>query len=225
MGEFYMFIIKRNQVVITALVIMIAIAGYLSYIDRDDATASSILLTEDIGIDGLNVDTETLAVNNVLEDGTFGDSISFDENTEISSEYVSDQNSSSGEAIFVNNINDPINTSYFIQAKLDREQSRAKQKELLTEMINNTNTDSDKKAESAERILELQSRIEKENAAETMIESKGFTEAYVRIDDETVDVVISKEALTDSEIAQIEDIVKRKTGMNSDKIRISPMKK
>ncbi len=57
-----------------------------------------------------------------------------------------------------------------------------------------------------------------------MIESKGFTEVYVRIDDETVDVVVNKKELTDAELAQIEDIVKRKTGFDSTKIRISPLK-
>jgi len=38
-------------------------------------------------------------------------------------------------------------------------------------------------------------------------------------------VVVNKEALTDAEIAQIEDIVKRKTGMAADQIRISTLKK
>ena len=54
-----------------------------------------------------------------------------------------------------------------------------------------------------------------------MIESKGFKEAYVRIDDETVDVVVDKQELTDAEIAQIEDIVKRKTEVSADGIVIT----
>ena len=58
-----------------------------------------------------------------------------------------------------------------------------------------------------------------------MIEAKGFNEVYVRIDDDTVDVVVNKESLSEAEIAQIEDIVKRKTGVSADKIRISPIKK
>ena len=57
-----------------------------------------------------------------------------------------------------------------------------------------------------------------------MIKSKGFKNVYVRIDDETVDVVVDKDNLTDAEIAQIEDIVKRKTSVSADKIRISPLK-
>ena len=58
-----------------------------------------------------------------------------------------------------------------------------------------------------------------------MIEAKGFNEVYVRIDEDTVDVVVDKAELTDAEIAQIEDIVKRKTGVSADKIRITPLKK
>ncbi len=96
---------------------------------------------------------------------------------------------------------------------------------MLTEMMNNESVDEQQKAACADNMLELQKRIEKETAAEAMIESKGFKEAYVRIDDETVDVVVDKEELTDAEVAQIEDIVKRKTGFEADKIRISPLKK
>jgi stage III sporulation protein AH len=40
-----------------------------------------------------------------------------------------------------------------------------------------------------------------------------------------VDVVVNKEALTDAEIAQIEDIIKRKTGMAENQIHISPMRR
>ena len=56
-----------------------------------------------------------------------------------------------------------------------------------------------------------------------MIESKGFSEAYVRIDDDTVDVVVNKSELTDTELAQIMDIVTRKTGMSESQVRISPL--
>ena len=60
-------------------------------------------------------------------------------------------------------------------------------------------------------------RPKSDNSKDTMLR--------VRIDDETVDVVVDKEELTDAEVAQIEDIVKRKTGFEADKIRISPLKK
>ena len=91
-------------------------------------------------------------------------------------------------------------------------------------MINNENIDEAKKQECADNLLEIQQRIEKETAAEAMIESKGFSEVYVRIDDDTVDVVVNKSELSDSELAQIMYIVTRKTGMKQSQVRISPLK-
>ena len=123
--------------------------------------------------------------------------------------------------MFVNSSND---SSYFVQAKLDREQSRSKQKDMLNEMLNNEKIDDEKKNEVTTAMLQIQQRIEKETAAESMIKAKGFGDVYVRIDDDTVDVVVDKGELTDAEIAQIEDIVKRKTGVSADKIRITPLK-
>lgn len=107
---------------------------------------------------------------------------------------------------------------------MDREQSRAKQKEILTEMLDNSNVSESQKNVCSDSMLELQERIEKETAAEAMIEAKGFSQAYVRMDDDTVDVVVDKDTLTDAEVAQIQDIVKRKTGYTAEQIRISTWK-
>lgn len=197
-----MFVIKRNQIVITALVVMIAVAGYLNYMDSVASVPSELVISEEGDIVGL------------IPDYDYYD----DSYVEASSDASDDD---AGTAVFVNSTSD---TSYFIQAKLEREQARAKQKEILTEMINNENLEQAKKSEAADEMLKIQERIEKETAAEAMIEAKGFKEVYVRIDDDTVDVIVNKEELSETEIAQIEDIVKRKTGFSVDKIRISTIK-
>ncbi len=224
-----MFVIKRNQIIITALVVMIAAAGYLNYIDSNPAEPSEVVVNDEGDIVGLVPDEEIAAVNGNM-DGE-GEAVVMDETEspasdktaeEVTESSASAETDEPGKAVFVNTSND---SSYFIQAKLDREQSRAKQKDILTEMINNDNVEQAKKSECANAMLEIQQRIEKETAAEAMIEAKGFDEVYVRIDDETVDVVVNKEKLTDAEVAQIEDIIKRKTGVSADKIRINPMKK
>ena len=221
-----MFIFKRNQIVITALVVMIAAAGYLNYIDSNPVEPSEVVVNDEGDIMGIVPEEEIAEVDNQNNQDAVASAES-ETNLQSSektseSDNVSAKDSEPGEAVFVNTSND---SSYFIQAKLDREQARAKEKDILTEMLNNNNVEQTKKSECANAMLEIQQRIEKETASEAMIESKGFDEVYVRIDDETVDVVVNKEKLTDSEIAQIEDIIKRKTGVSADKIRINPMKK
>ena len=201
-----MFVIKRNQVVVTALAVMIAAAGYLNFQEsRGSAGEQTVLqLTEEGDVTAL-VDYAALP-------------------DDMETDPITGETAGDGAAVFVS-ANTADSSSYFAEAKLDREQSRAKQKDILNDMLENKNISQEQKDKCTESMMELQQRIEKETAAEAMIESKGFKEAYVRMDDDTVDVVVDKDKLTDAEVAQIEDIVKRKTGMDTSKIRISTLQK
>ena len=231
-----MFSIKKNQVIISALVVMIAAAGYLNYIESSP-DVSEVMLTDEsdlalgneISVFDENVviatgDEETKEAEDKSTDNKNKDGLEEQKEDKKDKKDKKEEaaNPNAGEAVFVNSSND---SSYFVQAKLDREQSRVKQKEMLNEMLNNKNIDQDKKDEVTTAMLKIQQRVEKETAAEAMIEAKGFGEVYVRIDEDTVDVVVDKKELTDAQVAQIEDIVKRKTGVSADKIRITPLKK
>jgi len=242
-GRTNMFVFKRNQVIITALVVMVAVAGYLTWTDsRTDPLATGYVLTDSGEIAALIPDTGVLtslfpddyagligtpwttthdpAIAAVSGDDfftlagfEFGDLLMLPTNEE--------QLSEAGEAIFVNQSRD----SLFVQNRLTREQSRSSERAILNELINNTNISEEQRAEAADAMLEIQRRIEREAATEALIEARGFTEAYVRISDNSVDVIVSKEALTDAELAQIVDIVNRKTGMEATQINVSPMRR
>ena len=204
-----MFVIKRNQVVVTALAVMIAAAGYLNFQESSGSAGdqTALQLTEEGDVTAL-VDYSALP----------------DDADTAELDPITGETTGDGAAVFVS-ANTADSSSYFAEAKLDREQSRAKQKDILNDMLENKNISQEQKDKCTESMMELQQRIEKETAAEAMIESKGFREAYVRMDDDTVDVVVDKDKLTDAEVAQIEDIVKRKTGMETSKIRISTLQK
>lgn len=211
-----MFAIKRNQIVVTALAVMIAVAGYLNFTESNSGEVKNVDLNEATSYEALLNDDGSIAT--IADDGDDSDGMEYAlGDTADGDSTVYDD---TGAAIYVSTTPD----TYFVQAKLDREQSRASQKQMLTEMINNENLDQAKKQECADNLLEIQQRIEKETAAEAMIESKGFSEVYVRIDDNTVDVVVNKSELSEAELAQIMDIVTRKTGMKESQVRISPLK-
>jgi len=240
-----MFVLKRNQVIITALVLMIAIAGYLSWSDSRTEAAIGYHLTESGEIAALIPEHSTL-VGLFPENDAEATSIPwFDTHDpaiavsgddyfqwplladidldEILAMPTQDNNvTEAGEAIFVNTSS---GSSFFVQARLNREQSRSSERVILNELINNSNVEVEQRAQAADAMLEIQRRIERETAAEALIEAKGFSEAYVRISDNGVDVIISKESLTDAELAQIMDIIKRKTGMSETQIHISPMRR
>ena len=205
-----MFTVKRNQVVVTALAVMIAAAGYLNFQETKSAegTKTAMELTEEGDMAALMEDDYAALPEGALDPLTAEASTT----------------TGDGAAVFASANTSDDASRYFAEAKLDREQSRAKQKEILTEMLNNSNVSESQKNVCSDSMLELQERIEKETAAEAMIEAKGFSQAYVRMDDDTVDVVVDKDTLTDAEVAQIQDIVKRKTGYTAEQIRISTWK-
>ena len=85
-------------------------------------------------------------------------------------------------------------------------------------------TPESEKSLAAQEIIALQKRVENEAAAEAMIKAKGFSEVFVRIYDESVDVIVDREEISQQEAAQIQDIITRITGVEASDIRISLLK-
>lgn len=137
-----------------------------------------------------------------------------DGETRVSEEYP-------GEPVMVSNT---IKEGYFESAKQKREETRAKNKETLMEIINNKDIASADKKSAIKQVARLTENDDKENAAELMLQAKGFSNAVISINDNNADVVVDSDGLTEHQIAQIEDIVRRKTGIEADKIVITPVK-
>ena len=269
-----MFNLKRNQIIITVLVFMIAIAAYLNTqqpaesFDANYIAKNGVTETEEVdffeGYDEQLASAQTQNSQDIKEvpsqvtdsteqaiaDNTKQATVDHTESavvdhTELA---VADSAQEPNESLTLDQANSTesisavitkkseadtegsnvaasknIEVSYFAEEKLLREQSRAEQVEKLTEWVANDNLDQDSKSKAAANLIQIQERIEKENSAEALLKAKGFSEVYVRIDDDTVDVVVNKAELTESEIAQIEEIVNRKTGYSVGKINITPL--
>ena len=96
-----------------------------------------------------------------------------------------------------------------------------KNKEMLMEIVNNESLDEAAKQAAVNKLADISDTSQKEIAAELLLEAKGFSNAVVSVTDGNVDVVINSTKLDDTLRAQVEDIVKRKTGVSADKITIN----
>ena len=106
-------------------------------------------------------------------------------------------------------------------AKLLKEQTRAKNKETLLEIINSAGLSDEQKQAAVNSMVQMTEIAEKEAAAEILLEAKGFQDVVVSINGNAVDVVVNAAVLDDAMRAQIEDIVKRKTEIAAENITIS----
>lgn len=91
------------------------------------------------------------------------------------------------------------------------------------EIINSDNLPDSAKQEAVESMIALTDISQKECSAEILLEAKGFEDVVVSITGETADVIVAATELSDAQRAQIEDIVKRKTGISAEHIIISPV--
>lgn len=195
---------KKNQIIITALVLMVGVAGYLNFTDKS--------ISETWNWDEVSEVDTTKEKATEEKANTEQDKKKKEKKT---AETKEEENV--GEAVLTSSSKSQV----LYSAKLAREQTRAENKEMLTEIINNANATEEQKNKAINAIMEMADCAEKENAAETLLSAKGYENAVVSIEDGNVDVVIDKASLSQKEITQIEDIVKRKTGVEMEKIVIS----
>lgn len=113
---------------------------------------------------------------------------------------------------------------YVAKAKLEREQAYGKAKENLQAIIDNTSLSEEAKAAAVEKMAQLSENLVKEAAAEELLGTKGFLNSIVSIGEDAIDVMIQKKEVSKVEKAQIEDIIKRKTGCSLEKIVITTIK-
>lgn len=240
-------IMKRNQVVITALAVMLAVAGYLTYAGKQDISrlsgeqiAVNTPDTYDTYVAGTleRQETDSNAEHSTASSQQQGESAVKTQDSEAASQ-GSAVSSAEGELSAVQDmdsmdydINDPgeavltngmtVN-DYLASARLTREQIRGKNREDLLKIIDDEMADSIDRQAAVNKMVELADNSDKECAAETLLSAKGFDNSIVSITEGKVDVVICKNELSDAELAQIEDIVKRKTDVSAAEIVISLM--
>lgn len=264
---------KKNQVIITALAIMIAVAGYLNFSSDSQVLNTSVEDMKSEGASG-NSDDDLIsaAVENTVEEDVAendatkekseatgedveavdGEAVTGEDVESVDAETVSDEEGQeqsedvaaseddsnedlaeasvdeNGDPIDSESVGEAVLTNASVtlsQAKLNREQTRSKAKEMLLEIINNENLSEDSKKEAVSKMIAMTEQIEKEAAAETQLAAKGFTDAIVSISDDCVDVTLAMESITDTQRTQIEDIIMRKTGCELSEIVITTTQK
>ena len=97
------------------------------------------------------------------------------------------------------------------QAKVNREQVRAKNKETLQAIIDNADIAEDQKADAVAQMVEMTQRAEQEVAIETLLASKGFQDAVVSLTEESADVVV--DAVSYTHLTMSERIFLKKRSM------------
>ncbi len=248
-------IFKKNQIMIVALALMIAVAGYLNFagnnVEEEVASVGDNTVLDEDGVALLDLSEEDIAsldseyveisdqytdvvmemdtdlsafVSETVDSAAVEEQLAAQETAgeevtaELSENDVIDE--VPGEAVFTSS---PTAITNLADARLLKEQTRARNKENLLEIINNENLTDAQKLDAINSMIALTDIAEREMSAEILLEAKGFENAVVSITGSSADVCVAVTQLTEVQCAQIIDIVQRKTGISAENIVITPI--
>ena len=214
---------RKNQIIITALAIMIVIAGYLNFTaDQTKPVKKEAESQTAEKLQAENIQAEEAAADAEADITSFPDEdlASVSAQAETVTDTETPEGEKVGEAVLTSSASAG---AFSASAKLNREQVRSRNEASLLEIINNTEISEDMKADAIASMNQLTDRAEKELDAEILLDAKGFKDSVVSINDDSVDVIIWAASITEEQRAQIEDIVTRKTERNVSDIVITTM--
>ena len=237
-------IMKKNQVVILALALMLMTAGYMNYTNNHenenlllaqlgDAKLVSANVVENNTI-SQNEITEAKEVNQVAETQnqvkeTNSNIIAETNNTaqseiteeNIDSNNVQQTNEEQNTTIETSSNNSESNDDYFTKSKLERETMYSQMLETYQKILENEKIPSDQKDIAENEIKNINDKKNAIMITENLLKTKGFEDAVIFINDPSVNVVLKQNNLDTKQIAQIQNIIQRELKTEIENIHIS----
>ena len=214
-------ILKRNQLIVLVVSLMLITAGYLNFTTNQENVATSIIAERtDTAIgDAEFVSTVPHNENNVEENAIV-------ENNENA---ISNGMSNEQENLVETNATEQKqeeskkseNDYYFITSKLDRNTMYSETLETYQEMYNNANATAEQKQEALKKINTINNTKNAIMIAENLIIAKGFKNVVIFANEGSISVVIQADELKPEEVAQIQNIVSRELNAGAETIHIS----
>ena len=216
----YMKILKRNQIIIAVIALMLVTAGYLNFANQNKesnliptSSAADSELMAGIG------DAQLVSANEATENNkTQNDIVPNTENEVVPN---TNQDNTENKATTTSNTKATQEDSYFAQSRLDREKMYSQMLENYQKILETNNLSSEEKKTAQEEIKRINNEKNAIMIAENLIKTKGFQDIVIFANNGNVTGVVKIDKLDEKAIAQIQNIITRELGVKTNKINIS----
>jgi len=205
-------IIKKNQLTILVISLMLVTAGYLNYneniqtsteiADIGDATLVSSNLSNSV-INQVNETTQNEAGNNMgNKENEVASSVSTTEESVQTNAQISDTQ------------------EYYNSSRLERDTMYSQMLESYQKILDSTTTSEKQKSSAQEEIDKINKTKNAIMISENLIKTKGFKDVIIFQNDDSISLVIDKDTLNKEDIAQVQSIIAREMGADIEDIHI-----
>ena len=233
-------ILKKNQVIISAIAIMLIAAGYMNYTTNTKDALQASALADSEQYAGLG-DAKLVSAN--VEENVQGTELNTETNnaTDTASNTASNNTKETNATKMENNNNNIENNTniettsnttsntadnttsneYFTESRLEREKMYSQMLESYQNILENSQISETQKEISQNEIKNINDQKNAIMIAENLIKNKGFEDVLIFVNGESVSVIIKGKEITPEQIAQIQNIVSRELSAEVDNIHIS----
>ena len=224
-------VLKKNQVIIYVIALMLVTAGYLNYTTSTAEQVSAQTAMEMESNDDMQIadigDATLVSSNDVVTNTTDSNTTSNTTNTTTENTTNSEENTNaSTNSSTDNNTTTQTNATvtsdeYFTKSKLERDTMYSQMIESYEKVLNSSNSLETQKQSATEEIKKINDTKNSIMICENLISTKGFTNNIVFVNGDSISVIIGVEQLQQEEVAQIQNIISRELNAEIENIHIS----
>lgn len=226
-------ILKKNQIIISVIAIMLIAAGYMNYTSNEKQALETAALTDSekyAGIGDATLVSANVADNNDLVNNNEGQNIT-DDSTKNEDEIKSNEQNTENKENDKNTVQNEINTSttvtensgdqYFAELRLERDKMYSQMLESYQKILSNSQISETQKEISENEIKKINDTRNAIMIAENLIKNKGFQDLIIFINGDSISIIVKAKELKEEQIAQIQNIISRELKGEIENIHIS----
>lgn len=209
-------ILKKNQIIISAIAIMLIAAGYMNYTNntKDMLQTSALADSEEYA----QLGDAKLVSANVEENNQGAELTNMESNTVQETGNTNIENATN---IETTDTNSTVSDEYFTESRLEREKMYSQMLESYQKILENSQVSETQKEISQNEIKNINDTKNAIMIAENLIKNKGFEDVVIFVNGESISAIIKGKEITPEQIAQIQNIISRELSAEVDNIHIS----
>ncbi len=223
-------ILKKNQIIISVIAIMLIAAGYMNYTSNEKQALETAVLTDSekyAGIGDATLVSANVADNNEIQNITDEPTKNEDNKDEIKSDEQNTEIKGNDENVAKNEINTSTTVTetsgdqYFAELRLERDKMYSQMLESYQKILSNSQISETQKEISENEIKKINDTRNAIMIAENLIKNKGFEDLIIFINGDSISIIVKAKELKEEQIAQIQNIISRELKGEIENIHIS----
>lgn len=200
-------LLKRNQIVIYAIALLLVTAGYLNYTSLNDIQETASLETDSSASEDAKIieDEEESIEKKDKKVADIGDAALVNSNEVVKEETTSTS----------------VADDYFTKSRLERDTMYSQMLESYQKIINSSNSSETQRQSATTEIAKINNLKNSIMICENLIGTKGFNKNIVLVNGDSVNVIVGTNKLKQEEVAQIQNIVSREMKAEIENIHIA----